>query len=392
MQLPAFVSDLSLSPLDYHRQLLAWTRGMREEAPIIWDEASSDWLVFRYEDVLRVQSDYRVFSSENTVPGRAVDPGRTPSIIELDPPRHQQLRVLVTQAFSPRVVATMAPRIEQMVDVLLDGMLARRSGDWMVDLANPLPMMVIVTLLGFPVEDWTMFKALSDAMMGHNTDQQLARREMAQAFVQAIALRRQQPGEDLISLLLASEVEGERLGVGDVVAFCFTLLLAGNVTTTNVLGNALLCFDLYPAEMERLRQQPALLPAAIEEIIRYMPPFRASPGSLIEGRIAQEDVLLCGQLVRKGERVRVDRLSANFDERYFTAPERFDIGRTPNRHQSFGHGVHFCLGAPLARLETQIVFERVLKRLPELRIVAGQSLQQTPSLGIFGVQNLLVTF
>jgi cytochrome P450 len=153
-----------------------------------------------------------------------------------------------------------------------------------------------------------------------------------------------------------------------------------------------LVFDKFPQELERLRRQPELAASAVEEILRYMPPFRAGPNDFIEGRVAKSDVVLCDQLVRAGEQVQVNRLSANFDERQFPDPERLDIGRNPNRHQSFGHGVHFCLGAPLARLELRVALERIIQKFRSLEVAPDATLKQAPSTVIFGVQNLPVTF
>jgi cytochrome P450 len=391
MKLPLFVSDLSLPPIEYHRQLRQWSREMRDSSPIVWDDDSASWLVFRYDDVARVQSDYQTFSSEGTIgkkPGEE-QPGNT-SIIEMDPPRHRQMRSLVTQAFSARTISGMAHQIERIVDGLLDDISVHKECDWMADLANPLPIIVIATMLGLPIEEWPQFKVWTDAIVNESAEAPQAKWRFSQHFAQAIEERRRQPGSDILSLLMASEVEGERLSYEDLISFCFTLFIAGNITTSNVLGNAMLCFHENPAELERLRQHPELAPSAVEEAIRYMSPFRAGPNGLVLGRVAKTDVDICGQLVHKGEMVQVNRLSANFDERQFPDPERFDVGRNPNRHQSFGHGIHFCLGAPLARLEVRIVFEKMVQRFQSLHIVPGAQLKQMQGLLVFGVQSVPV--
>ena len=391
MKLPAFISDLSLPPKEYHYNLRLWSQEMRDSSPIIWDDKSANWLVFRYAEVSRVQNDYHTFSSEHTVID-ARQPNYSPSIIEMDPPRHQQMRSLITQAFSARTIAGMESQIGQIADGLLDKILARGDGDWIAELANPLPVIVIANMLGLPAEKWQQFKAWTDALINKSAGQELASQNFTEHFEQAIARRRKQPGSDILSLLLASEIDGERLSQDALISFCFTLFLAGNITTTNMLGNMILCFDEYPEELQRLRSRPELAASAVEELLRYMPPFRAGPNDLIKGRVAKTDVYLCDQLVRAGEQVQVNRISANFDERQFPNPERLDIGRTPNRHQSFGHGVHFCLGAPLARLEVRVVLERMLKRSQWPRIMQGTTLQQVPGSLMFGVQHLPVTF
>lgn len=390
MKLPAFISDLSVPPKEYHYNLRLWSQEMRDSSPIVWDDKSANWLVFRYAEVSRVQSDYHTFSSEHTVID-ARQPNYSPSIVEMDPPRHQQMRSLITQAFSARTIAGMEPQIQQIADELLDKILAKGSCDWIANLANPLPVIVIANMLGLPAEKWQQFKLWTDAVINKSAEQEQASQNLIEHFEQALDRCRKQPGPDILSLLLASEIDGERLSHDDLIAFCSTLFIAGNITTTNMLGNMILCFDEYPEELQRLRRQPELAASAVEEILRYMPPFRAGPNDLIRGRIAKTDVYLCEQLVREGEQVQVNRVSANFDERQFSTPERFDIGRTPNRHQTFGHGIHFCLGAPLARLEVRVVLECLLKSCQWPRIMPGVSLRQVPSSLMFGVQSLPVT-
>ena len=397
MKIPSFVTDLSLPPWEYHRSLREWSKEIRTSTPIIWDDESAGWLAFRYEDVVRVQSDYATFSSEGTIKNRSNSVegmnGGPRSIIEMDPPQHRQLRSLITQGFSARTVADQAPQIEKIVNELFDKVIAKGTEmNWMADLANPLPVIVIANMLGLPYEAWPDYKRWTDAIMTRSADMGQASMNFAQCFGQAIAEHIQNPKQDILSKLIESEVEGERLTFEDLMTFCFTLFIAGNITTTNVLGNAMLCFDQFPEELERLRQHPELITTAVEEVIRYVGPFRAGPNDLIEGRIAKMDVMLSDQLIRKGEQVQVNRLSANFDERQFPDPDRFDIGRTPNRHQTFGHGIHFCIGAPLARLEIKIVFETMLKRFNEMHIIKDKSLEQVPSLMIFGVKEVPLEF
>lgn len=398
MKLPAFISDLSLPAIEYHQQLRQWSREMRENSPIIWDDDSRSWLVFRYDDVTRVQSDYNTFSSEGTIGNKERLQTENPetmggsSIIEMDPPRHRQMRSLVTQAFSAKTIGGMTSQIEQIVDDLFAGIIARKECDWMIDLANPLPVIVIANMLGLPQEKWPSFKEWTDSIINESADAPQATKQFSGYFDEAIKKRQNQPGSDILSLLISSEVDGERLSLQDLMSFCFTLFIAGNITTTNVLGSAILCFNENPEELARLNQQPELAPSAVEEIIRYMPPFRAGPNGLVLGRVARTDVEISGQLVHKGEFVQVNRLSANFDEQQFPEPERFDIARNPNRHQSFGHGIHFCLGAPLARLEVRIVMEKIAQKFRMLRIVPGTQLKQAQSMLIFGAQSVPVEF
>ncbi|GCE16029.1 cytochrome P450 [Tengunoibacter tsumagoiensis] len=384
MKLPAFVTDLTLPPLEYQCKLRQWSQEMRTSSPIIWDEDSANWIVFRYEDVVRVQSDYATFSSEGTVPG-----GNGSSIVEMDPPRHKQMRSLITLAFSARTVVEMTPQIEEIVDTLLESLCARDEIDWMSDFANPLPVIVIARMLGLPHEEWPTYKRWTDAIINMTSESEVANLGLREHFARAIDERYRNPGgTDILSRLIAAEVDGKGLEYEDVMGFCFTLLIAGNITTTNVLGNAMLCFDEHPEELTRLQRHPELLPTAVEEILRYMGPFRAGPNGLIEGRIAQTDLRLYDHIVRKGDHVQVNRLSANFDERHFHEPERFDCGRTPNRHQSFGQGIHFCIGAPLARLEIKLALGKLLSKFQHIHILHKEPLRQTPSLLIFGPQRV----
>jgi cytochrome P450 len=372
MQLPSFVSDVTIPPLEYHRRLIDWCRTTRASHPVFYDEAHALWIILRYEDAVHFD-DYTTFSSahrqEYTQKAQAGKQQFT-NLISMDPPRHRQMRSLVTQAFSARTIAEMAPQIETMTRELLEPALPQKEMDWMTGLANPLPVMVIATMLGLPREEWANYKAWTDAIVNETAQAREAQRNLTAHFVQAIEEHHKQPRQDVLSRLIAAEVDGERLSYEDLMGFCFTLFIAGNITTTNLLGNALLCFDLHPEAFAALRQKPALLPTAIEEVLRYMSPFRSGPNNLIGGRTVMKDTTLGGQPLPQGAQVVVNRVSVNFDEQQFTDPEHFDIGRDPNHHQTFGHGIHFCLGAPLARLEAKIALNMLLERMPEAHIVA----------------------
>ena len=390
MKLPPFLNDRSISPQEYHRQALQWCKEMRESSPVAYAEEEGVWLVFGYDDSVLVRSDYKTFSSEHMIPSRGQYEGRSTSIISMDPPRHRQMRSLITQAFSARTIAQMAPQIKRIVDDLIERMQTKDEVDWMDALANPLPVMVISDMLGLPREEWRQFKAWNDALMSNQQDSLEARDNFLRYFVQAIEQRRQHPGSDILSLLMAAEVDGERLSYQDLMSFCFTLFIAGNITTTTTLGNAVLCFDQHPDEFERLKQHPELAASAVEEILRTMPPGRVGPNDLIDGRTATTDVRLGDQQIHAGDRLLPIALSNNFDPGQFADPERFDIQRNPNRHQSFGHGVHFCIGAPLARLEMKIALEKTVQRLPGLRLLHDQPLQLVDSRIMLGPKQLPV--
>jgi cytochrome P450 len=393
MHRPPFLTDLSLSPVEYHRRARAWCHEMREVHPVWYDPDQGCWLTFRYADAVRVRSDYATFSSEHMVSEHMTKGGRrSPSIIEMDPPRHRQLRSLVTKAFSARTIALMAPHIEDIVRDLLARVRPAGAMDWMQDLAHPLPVIVIAELLGLPRENWPQFKAWTDEIVNNGLQKEQATRSFAASFARAIAERRQHPRQDVLSGLLAAEVEGQRLSYEEVMGFCFTLFIAGNITTTSMLGNAILCLAEHPEEWGRMRPHQALLPGAVEEILRYMPPGRFGPTDLIEGRTATTDVPLGGQLIRAGERVLTSALPANFDPEQFPDPDRFDVGRTPNPHLTFGHGIHYCLGAPLARLEITTALAVLLEQLPRVQVVRDVPLEQIQSQTMFGSRRLPLVF
>jgi cytochrome P450 len=367
-----------------------WYRRMREEAPVSYDAQRGSWNVFRFDDVKRVLSEYAAFSSNFSGGSGRSDQPLGSSMISTDPPRHRQLRSLVTQAFTPRAVQQLAPRIAALVDELLAGVAQRGRMDIIDDLAYPLPVIVIAELLGIPARDRAQFKEWSDAIVtgavdtnaGSGTIQQ----QMGRYFQQLIALRRQEPRDDLMSGLLAAEIDGIRLSDVELLGFCVLLLIAGNETTTNLIGNAVLCFHDQPELQEQLRNDPDLLAPAIEEVLRYRSPVQ----SMI--RFAARDVELAGERIQRGQRVVAWIGSANRDDSQFPQADQFLAMRTPNQHLAFGHGVHFCLGAPLARLEARIALTALVHRLPGLRCADDAALEPMPSTIVYGVQHLPVTF
>jgi len=255
------------------------------------------------------------------------------------------------------------------------------------DLAFPLPVTVIAELLGIPVADQRQFKQWSEAIVGISEEAYLtAQQEMALYFLSLIAQRRSVPQDDLITALIEAEVDGEHLPDMELLGFCILLLVAGHETTTNLIGNAILCFDEHPHVMDELRAEPALLPSAIEEVLRYYSPVKSL------GRIATVDTVLRGQHIKAGQFVLPIFSSANRDEEQFPNANTFDIRRIPNRHIAFGHGIHFCLGAPLARLEARIALGAVLERFSHIRRDRSVPLQLKESGVIFGLQSLPVTF
>ncbi|MGE5137886.1 MAG: cytochrome P450 [Rudaea sp.] len=384
--------ERQLDPFPYYRQ-------MRESSPVYFDRERWSWNVFKYDDVQEVLSVWKNFSSQFGGSQQNADDPSYPfaaSMISSDPPRHRKLRNLVTQAFTPRAVEALAPRIQSLVDSYLDRIMKQGRMDVIADLGYPLPVTVIAEMLGIPSEDREQFKRWSDSVVaignfGDNMDlgefsHNTAVMQMSGYFMQMIQKRKLAPGEDLISGLLAANIDGERLSLVELLGFCVLLLVAGNETTTNLIGNALLAFTEHPEAWQHLRDHPDLLVNAIEEVLRYRSPVQA-----MFRRVANP-VELRGQAIPANSPAIAWIGSANHDEEEFPEASRFDITRTPNRHLAFGHGIHYCLGAPLARLEARIALGAMVQRFATVSRVPGVELERLPSLIVYGVRSLPITF
>lgn len=359
----------------------AWYCYMRQSSPVLYEQQRQAWYVFRYTDVQYVLHDTATFSSCVWA-----GPGIGSSMVSSDPPRHQQLRSLVALRFTPRRIARMEERITAIVHELLDAVIGTGCMDVIDDLASPFPVTVIAEMLGIPLKDRVAFRRWSTALMQLSAGGNAVFSEIGPYFAQVIEQRRHEPGDDLISALLTAEIEGERLSEQDLLGFCILLLVAGNETTTNLIGNAMQCFDEQPGLFETLRAEPALLPNAIEEVLRYRSPIK------MVARIAKMDTELGGQKIRAGQNVILWIGAANNDEAVFPGADRFDIRRTPNRHIGFGHGIHFCMGAPLARLEAKVALTAMLERLGAIKRVEGVPLEPVAVVPSQGIKHFPITF
>jgi cytochrome P450 len=365
-------------------------RRLRAEAPVHWHPTPGFWAVTRHEDVVAVSRDPATFCSSRGILLSDIERPVVPrqSIIYIDPPEHVKYRKLVQPAFSPGRLRALEERIAALVDDLLSGIDPGSMIDFVEAFAAPLPMLVIADLLGVPGRDHDRFKRWSDAIIEAGTqptpDNMAQSAELLAYFTEVLAERRQQPRDDLLSVLVHSEIDGERLEEFDLLMFCMTLLVAGNETTRNLLSHGAIALATYPEQRARLIREPSLLPRAVEEMLRWGSPV----GSFM--RIATRDTELRDTPIRDGDRLLMLYASANRDEDVFGADaESFDVTRDASRHVAFGFGEHFCLGAQLARMEGRIAFAHLLERWGSWQI-AGKE-QRLPSLFMRGIVRLPLT-
>lgn len=377
--------------------LLDWLRTMREQHPV-WQDRYGIWHAFRHADVEAIIRDPATFSSDTSRLFPAGAEVRRGMLTQIDPPEHRALRKLVSAAFTPRTVATLEPRIRAVTGELLDA--AGERFDLVDALAFPLPVIVIAELLGLPAEDRELFRVWADGLFSMQVDDpsdpELALRiAVAMADITAYLTehcrdRRADPRDDLISALVTAEVDGRRLDDEEAANFSMLLLLAGHITTTLLLGSAVRTLDEHPGVWDELRADPSLIPGAAEEVLRYRSPFTQV------GRATLRPAEVSGMTIPADVLVTPWLLSANRDDRAHTEPDRFDIrrGLGGGAQLAFGHGVHFCLGAPLARLEARVALEELTGRYRALPVdheavarAGGLSHYQR---GILGTRNLPV--
>jgi cytochrome P450 len=354
---------------------------LRAKDPVHWSPVMDSWVFSRYEDVDAILRDPKRFSNDARTrqSPRARRAGTVgtddPSMLFLDPPDHTRLRALVSKAFTPRAIEALTPRIRTIMEELLDHIENPASFDAMEAVAFPLPVIVIAELLGVPTEDRAQFRVWSDQRArALEPNMTASEREIAvdaghkldAYFLRIITARRAAPRDDLISALVAVEEAGDKLTEQELLILLRLLLVAGNETTTNLIGNGLLALLRHPEQMQTLRRDPRLMPAAVEELLRYDPPVQ------LDGRTTLEDVEFAGRRLTKGQSIVLLIGSANRDPDVFSHPERLDVSRSEASNISFGRGIHHCLGAPLARLEGRIAFEAMLERFAELRLLTPQ--------------------
>lgn len=346
---------------------------LRREAPVAPLGLMDLWGIARHEDVLRVLRDPETFSS--VVGQRLIEGEELPSMLFNDPPIHTRLRGLIAKAFTPRVVELQRDSISARARELIGAMLAKSDPDIVLDLAYPLPVMVIAHMLGVADGDHATFKRWSDAIIENvapilltGDDSALAgvNQEFDAYFSKRLAKLRREPEDNLLSELVHVETDEGKLTELELLMFCRLLLVAGNETTTGLIVNATRAFSEYPDVLARVRADLSLLPAALEEALRYYAPFPAT------FRRTTRDVEAAGTTIPKDTRVLVFLASANRDERAFENPDEFRLDRGTNRHVAFGMGIHYCVGAPLARLEAEIALRDLLPRLRGVSILPNQ--------------------
>lgn len=393
-----FGTDMRADPYPaYHR--------LRAADPVHWDEQLQVWIVTRYRDVASGLHDARLSADRVSYMRKLVACPELTRFFDFianrmvfaDPPKHTRLRSLLNKAFTPHAVESMRPRIQQIVDGFIDRALPRGSMDIIGELAFPLPATVISLMLGVCPDDIGQLKAWSDQFViffssapSAITPEQYTRcaeaaDAMTRYFHAAVERIRPHPEGTLLGAMIQVEDEGERLSAVELFANANLLMVAGHETTTNLIGNGLLALLQNPDQLHRLRENPSLLPRAVEECLRFGNPVQFT------NRLALEDLELGGKQIKKGQMILLMLAAANRDPEQFPDPDRFDVTRTPNHHFALGQGIHVCLGAPLARLEAQIAFGTLLRRFPDLKLT-GEKLEYRENFNFHGLKALPVRF
>lgn len=374
---------------------------LRQLGPVLRskDLFGEGFVLPRYEEVVRVLKDPRFANDRRNAGGSSLDRWWMPIIMRLvassmvlkDPPDHRRLRNLVQKAFTPVMVENLNGRVAQITEELLDAAARKPVVDLMEDFALPLPLTVIAEMLGVPQADRIGFRKLIAKVLDssevtpisfiRNYPHMLRLNSFLRKLVK---LRREQPGDDLVTALVQAEEGGDRLSEDELISMVFLLLFAGHETTVNLIGNGVLELVRHPGQLQKLREQPDLIDSAIEEMLRF-----TNPVGVVAPRFAREDVEIAGVPIPKGSALNLLIGSANLDETAFPDADKLDITRSPNRHVSFGYGIHYCLGAPLARLEARVAIPALLRRFPRLDLaVPAEKLRWRPNIGLRGLEAL----
>lgn len=380
--------DLRRNPFPFYAQV-------RGGAPVVHDPATDAWLILDYTGVKQALTDPDLFSSSMSYAGR----GNPDWMIFMDPPRHAKLRSLISQAFTLRAISNLEQRIRTLSCELLDEVIDRGEMDLVADYATPLPMMVIAEMIGISPAEWARFRAWSDVILrlSHTLgagpaastavmEYAVVKAEMSLYLQTIIDQRRAIPRNDLLSRLVHAEVDGDSLADEEIEAFIELLIVAGQETTSNLISNAVLSLSQFPTELRRLTRSWDLLPVAIEEILRFRSPVQW----VLRSTLAS--VTMHGQVIPAGALVLPLIGSANRDPQHFPEPDRFDVTRNPNAHLAFGHGVHFCIGAALARLEARVALPDLYSRLRKLEVADAEPWKPRDAFHVLGPSRLLVRF
>ncbi|MGW2492843.1 cytochrome P450 family protein [Streptomyces sp. NPDC001606] len=373
-------------------------RRLRDTAPvhrITGPDGTPAWLVTRYEDVRTALADPRLsldkrHAAPGTYKGFALPPALDANLLNMDPPDHTRIRRLVGRAFTTRRVQQLRAPIRRTADRLLDALGPHGTADLIASYAAPLPITVICDLLGVPEEHRLDFRIWTDTLVAPDPARPEAARESVGAmlgfFTRLLAAKRAAPADDLLSDLIAVRDEGDRLSEDELMSLAFLILFAGYENTVQLIGNAALALLDHPDQLAALRKDPAGIPAAVEELIRY-----EGPVLLAIRRFPVEDVTIAGVTIPAGETVWVSPSAANRDPHRFPDPDRLDLSRDAAGHLALGHGIHYCVGAPLARAETEIALAALLERFPRLA-PAEEEVRWRPSMRARGLMALPVTY
>lgn len=370
---------------------------LREHAPVYWIEPLQGWALSRYADVDFALRNPQIFSSSGFTAQTLGDLNPTPEvpwILDINPPDHTRLRKLANKGFLPRLIRALEPRVQEITQQLISALKSQTEGDLVTMLSGPLPTTVIAEMLGVEADRLNEFKRWSDDVVlgtSRPTDEAIRTRvrqsgaALRSYFERLIERRRTDPGEDVITALVRAEEERDILSAAEILGLAVLLLLAGNETTTNLIGNAVRNLLSHPAELAKVRADRTLVPSLVEEVLRYESPVQLLP------RVTACEVALEGGTIPAGATVFLLLASANRDDRKFPNPDRFDVTRNPQDHVAFGYGIHYCLGAPLARLEGRLALDSLLFDCPPFTCTR-EHLPQIASIIVRGVQTLPIQF